>query len=194
MLSPDFPVDFRDLPSRRTLRSVGDGARYVLLPDAAAPVLWQPEHPVPPHALMLDILYSHLHPRDGTLMYRISGGERSLVFATDVEVGDGGNLDEQRFIQFARGADVLVHDAQYSEDDYSGASPHRGYGHSTPIMAARIAQAATVRRLVLFHHDPSYADVDISALEHEAQRLFPASLAAREGLELRLDEGAVGRL
>lgn len=187
MRAPYFPVDFRDLPSRRRLTSVGDGVRLVWLPEATGPALATTATPTPPDALTVDVLYSIRHPRDGTLMYRISGGGRSLVFATDVEVGVGGVAAEQRFLRFARSATVLVHDAQYSEDDYSGPDSHRGFGHSTPAMAARMARAAHVEQLVLFHHDPSYADSDVRALERDARRVFPNVMTAREGLEISLD-------
>jgi ribonuclease BN (tRNA processing enzyme) len=187
MRSPYFPVDFRDLPSRRFLRTIGDGMRIVWLRDADGPVPWDVMRPTPPDALAVDVMYSQMHPREGTLIYRVTAGGNSLVFATDVEVGERGDAAEQRFIRFVRGADVLVHDSQYSEEDYAGNVPHRGYGHSTPAMAAKIARAGEVGRLVLFHHDPTYADADVAALEHAARHYFPETIAAREGLEILLD-------
>lgn len=187
MRSPYFPVDFHDLPSHRHLRSIGDGTVLTWPGGGTGPAVWEsiahPAHDV----LAVEVQHARMHPREGTLMYRVRAGGRSLVFATDVEVGERGEESVQRFIRFARGADVLVHDAQYSEDDYAGSSPHRGYGHSTPRMAARVAQAAEVGRLVLFHHDPAYADADITALERDARRLFPETVAAREGSEILLD-------
>ncbi len=187
MRSPYFPVDFRELPSHRTLRAIGDGARLVWTPEASGPAVWRAGRPVPPEALVLDVLHSRLHPRDGTLVYRASAGGRSLVFATDVEIGERGSAAERRLVRFATGTDVLIHDAQYSEDDYDGAVSHRGFGHSTPLMAARVAQAAGAGRLVLFHHDPSYADAEVDLLEDTALASFPSVIAAREGLEICLD-------
>jgi ribonuclease BN (tRNA processing enzyme) len=187
MCSPYFPVDFHDLPSRRHVRSIRDGTHLVWPQGGSGPTTWKSAARPPANTLTVEVLHAHMHPRDGTLTYRINAGGRSLVFATDVEVGERGEEGVQRFIRFARGADVLVHDAQYSEDDYAGASPHRGYGHSTPSMAARVAQAAEVGRLVLFHHDPAYADADIAALERDARQLFPETVAAREGSEILLD-------
>lgn len=194
MRSPYFPVDFRELPSRRRLRSIRDGARLVWAADADGPVVWKPRRAAPHDALVVDVLHSRLHPRDGTLVYRVSAGGASLVFATDVEIGANGSAAEQRLVRFASGADILIHDAQYSEDDYDGVISHRGFGHSTPTMAARVARAAGVRELILFHHDPGYDDTDVDALEQAARGAFPAVRAAREGLEICLDAGSPGRV
>lgn len=187
MRSPYFPVDFRELPSRRVLRSITDGTRIVWTQDTSTPVVWRARRSVPADALVVDVLHSRLHPRDGTLVYRVSAGGHSLVFATDVEIGERGSAAEQRLVRFAAGTDVLIHDAQYSEEDYGGAVSHRGFGHSTPLMAARVAQAAGVGKLVLFHHDPGYADSDVDTLEDGARASFPSVVAAREGLEICLD-------
>jgi ribonuclease BN (tRNA processing enzyme) len=193
MRSPYFPVDFAELPSERILTSIGDSTRLVWTPDATGPVIWnQPASP-PPDSLWVDVLYSQFHPREGSLIYRVSAGNRSLAFATDIEISvfedHLANQAEQRYLRFIQGVDVLVHDAQYSEDDYTGveAAPTRGYGHSTPVMAARVARKAGVERLILFHHDPGYADADIHRLEQAARQVFPATTAAREGAEIFLD-------
>jgi len=200
MRAPYFPVDFHSLPSRRTLRTLRDGDRLVLpaegAPDIISARLDTPEaapREVPPDALVVDALFSRLHPADGTMIYRVSGGAARLVFATDVEIGARGAIGDESLIEFARNADALVHDAQYSEEDYHGDSPKRGYGHSTPAMAARIARDAGVGRLVLFHHDPHYSDEAVLELQRHARAGFPEVVTAREGLELRLD-GARRRL
>lgn len=200
MRAPYFPVDFHSLPSRRTLNSLRSGDRLVLPTDSAPRVISAPDAApsddtpaAPADALVVDALFSRLHPADGTMIYRIAGGDARLVFATDVEIGAKGAVADQSLIEFARGADALVHDAQYSEDDYHGPSPKRGFGHSTPAMAARIAAAADVGRLVLFHHDPHYSDATLMELQRHAQTRFPEVMTAHEGLELRLD-GARRRL
>lgn len=188
MRSPYFPVDFRDLPSRRQLTSIGDGARLVWPADGSPPALGRPGQPAPEGALVVDVMHSTLHPREGTLLYRATFAGRSVVFATDVEVREPGSAAEQRFIRFARGADVLIHDAQYSEEDY-GAAPRRGFGHSTPAMAARVAKAAGVGRLILFHHDPDYADAEVLSQREAARAIFARSETAREGVEICMDGG-----
>lgn len=219
MRSPYFPVDFRQLPSQRTLISIGDGARLSWGHDARTPHVHHgqtaansahsaddepPTHSAKratsvaaPGALLVQAIHSNLHPREGTLIYRIGMGAHSLVFATDVEVGAHGADADARFIQFARGADVLAHDAQYSEVDYHGGliaeagarrPAHRGFGHSTPMMAADVARRADVGQLALIHHNPAYDDASIEALADDARRDFPNVIAAREGLELTIGE------
>lgn len=188
MRSPYFPVDFRELPARRHLVSIGDGARLVWPGDDSPPALARRGLPAPDDALVVDVMHSTLHPRDGTLIYRASAAGRSVVFATDVEAREPGSEAEQRFIRFARGADLLIHDAQYSEEDYGGA-PRAGFGHSTPAMAARVAKAAGVGRLLLFHHDPGYADAEVLAQGEAARAHFARSETAREGIEICMDGG-----
>ena len=186
MRAPYFPVDFRALPSRRTLTSLGDGDQ-LLLPAEGAPRLITAATRIPGDALLVDALLSQLHPVDGSMVYRFTAGGARLIFATDVEVRGQNPEADQRLIAFARSADILIHDAQYSEQDYGGAAPKRGYGHSTPAMAVRVAREAGVGRLVLFHHEPHYDDQAVMELERQARADFPETITAREGLELRLD-------
>lgn len=190
MRAPYFPVDFRSLPSQRTLQTLHDGDR-LRVPSVGAPRIIRDgarfESGDDLDDLQVDALFSRQHPSDGAMLYRISAGGARLIFATDVEIGSRGPYADQRLIEFARDADALIHDAQYSEEDYDGADPKRGYGHSTPIMAARIACDANVGRLVLFHHDPHYGDEAVLALRQRARDGFPEVITATEGLELRLD-------
>ena len=202
MRAPYFPVDFHALPSRRTLHSLRDGDRLVIPADGEPRIVVPSVLDDASHDelraslrddLVVDALFSRLHPADGTMVYRVSAGAARLVFATDVEIGAPSACGERRLVEFARDADALVHDAQYSEEDYHGSSPKRGFGHSTPAMAARIARDACVGRLVLFHHDPHYSDEAVMELQRRARVGFPEVVTAREGLELRLD-GARRRL
>ena len=120
------------------------------------------------------------HP-NGVVAYRVEAGGHSAVFATDVEHG-GENLD-QRLIELCQGVDLLIHDAQYTEDEYHGRSgpSRKGWGHSMWTEAVEIAQQSSVGRLALFHHDPSRSDEGIDQIEAESQRVFSGTFAAREG-------------
>lgn len=124
------------------------------------------------------------HP-DGVTAYRIEYGGRSIVYATDVEHGTGADA---RLSALCRDADVLIYDAMYTDDEYGGrcGPSRRGWGHSTWQAGAAIASAANVGRLVLFHHDPARTDAEVAAIEAQAAALRPGTIAAREGLTLRL--------
>ena len=124
------------------------------------------------------------HP-GGVLAYRIEAEGRALVFATDVE--HAGQVDPA-LVELARGADLLVHDAQYTTAEYLGqGGPSRvGWGHSTIDEAVEVAARAEVARLALFHHDPSRTDDGVAVLEAYARAQHPGAFAAREGPSLAL--------
>ena len=119
------------------------------------------------------------HP-GGTLGYRLEFGGRTLVYATDVEHTD---RPAESLVDLARGADVLLHDAMYVDSEYE---QRRGWGHSTWGGALATAQAAQVKTLVLFHHDPERDDRALEAVLKKVQKQFPSTIAAREGLTIRI--------
>ena len=126
------------------------------------------------------------HPQ-GCLGYRITAGPVSLVYATDTELLAGGLLDPA-VVDLARNADLLIHDAQYTDDEYYGrcGPSHKGWGHSTVTAACAVARAAGVKQLVLFHHDPTHDDKMIHRFEEQARGAFINVVAAREGMAIQL--------
>jgi phosphoribosyl 1,2-cyclic phosphodiesterase len=120
------------------------------------------------------------HPQ-GAYGYRIEGGGKSIVYATDLEHGDA-QLDRV-LRDYASGADVLIYDAQYNDEEYA---THRGWGHSTWREATRVARDAGVGRLFLIHFDPTHTDADVAESERRAKAEFDAAAAAREGLVITL--------
>ena len=94
----------------------------------------------------------------------------------------------------AAGADVLIHDAQYSAAEYVD---HVGWGHSAMTHALAFATAAGVGRLVTFHHDPEHDDDTLDRLLEDAcaGAAFPFEIVpGTEGLGLEVgDAGADGR-
>jgi len=124
------------------------------------------------------------HPRDGVMLYRIEYRGKTLVYATDVEQRPGGYAD---VIEFARGADMLIHDAQYLHGEYyARTKSKKGWGHSTIEMAAEVAAKAQVKQLVLFHHDPQHDDPAMGRIARLSKKKFPNSIVAYQGLELKL--------
>jgi ribonuclease BN (tRNA processing enzyme) len=124
------------------------------------------------------------HPRLGVLIFRVSQGGRSMVYATDIESPDG---FEAAISAFVAGTGLLVHDSQYFERDYfSAAQPRAGFGHSTVAMAARNAGQCGVRRLFLFHFDPNYSDALLDEMLAQAREIFPGSSLAQEGKKITI--------
>ncbi len=121
------------------------------------------------------------HPQ-GATGYRLDSGTRSVVIATDHEAGDP-KIDSG-LIEVAGGADVLIHDAQYTPDEYEAS--RIGWGHSTWSQAVDIAVAAGVRRLVLTSHDPFRSDGGVDAIVNDASSRFGDVVAAYEGMTIPL--------
>jgi len=125
------------------------------------------------------------HPQ-GVYAFRLEHAGKVFVYATDTEHYEG-RMDDA-LLHLARGADVLVYDAQYTPEEYAGTAgtggPKKGWGHSTFEEGARIAKAAGARQLVLFHHDPVQSDSAVRDKERRAKELFPNTIAAHEGLSI----------
>jgi ribonuclease BN (tRNA processing enzyme) len=139
-------------------------------------------------AVTIRIHKSYAHP-GSVYVYRVTWRGKSVVFATDTEGYVG---TDRRLVQFAQEADLLIHDAQYSEEHYrgqwAGFPATQGFGHSTASMACEVAASARARQLILFHHDPSYSDEMVASLETSAREQFHAAQAAYEGLEIVLTD------
>lgn len=191
---PAFPVTLKDMNAAREIRAITEMDGLVLDENGvrltrggASPTGTSSSSP---EAVVIRLMKSYAHP-GSVYIYRITWRGRSLVYATDIEGYIGG---DRRLAAFARDADLLIHDGQYSEQHYRGLngwSSTQGFGHSTPQMACETASAAGVKRLALFHHDPNYDDESVRALEEQAQAIFPAAFSAREGLEIDLTAGAL---
>ena len=181
MSPPYFPVDIRTLPSCRTFHTLSSDEQIIWRQGAAEPVVITKQENAQDIEVRVASMITDSHPQNGALIYRIEYAGRYFVFATDVEWQE---RYDPAFVAFAEGADLLIHDAQYTNDDYQKAK--QGFGHSTVDMATGAARAAHVRRLVLFHHEPTYNDSELDSMEAEAQRNFAHTYSAWEGMEIDL--------
>jgi phosphoribosyl 1,2-cyclic phosphodiesterase len=98
--------------------------------------------------------------RGPTLGYRITDGDQAITYISDHEPGLGAPLDslEPEWISgfdLARDSDLLIHDCQYTDEEYPD---HVGWGHSRLADALTFARRTEVKRLMLFHHDPLHSD------------------------------------
>lgn len=133
------------------------------------------------------------HPNP-TVGYRITDGQSIVTYLPDHEpaLGTGSVKPIPAWLSgygLAEGADLLIHDAQYSDDEY----PHHvGWGHSSMRQAVDFAAIAGVGMLAAFHHDPSHSDSYVQWMVEETVRqmnpLFPV-VPASEGTILVLDNG-----
>lgn len=184
VLPPSFPMSLAEMSSLKVIRSLHENELICIDGEAGEPQVFNRFHDqvAPgPDAVCVHIHKSYAHPRSGVFVYRVAYRGRSLVFATDTE----GYVDtDQRLVAFARGADLLIHDAQFSAEEY--VQSRQGWGHSTPQMAAEVARQCGAARLVLSHHEPRYDDAAVERLECAARALFPGAVAAHEGLAIEL--------
>ena len=100
------------------------------------------------------------HP-NGSTIYRLSIGGKSLVYATDYEHSDD-SLRE--LTAFSEGTDLLLYDGQYSEEEYARS---RGFGHSTVETGLKVLRESGAGRLLLVHHDPRRTDGMLRELERK---------------------------
>ncbi|MBW4521446.1 MAG: MBL fold metallo-hydrolase [Scytolyngbya sp. HA4215-MV1] len=122
------------------------------------------------------------HPNTA-IGYRITWQGRTAVYATDTEHYPD-HVDEN-LLHLARDADVLIYDACYTDEEYyDPKSPRVGWGHSTWQAGLELAQAAGVKRPVMFHHDPNHSDDFLDQVEAEVQSICPNAILAREGMIL----------
>jgi phosphoribosyl 1,2-cyclic phosphodiesterase len=181
-----FPVSLDELKGKKEIISLAGGevirfgaaGRRPDIEPARAPNGYRGEE------LVITTCKSAAHPLNGVMLYRVHYRNKSFVYATDIEQQEGGY---QEIIEFARGADLLIHDAQYLPDEYtSRAKPRKGWGHSTIEMAAQVAEKAEVKRLALFHHEPTHDDNTMKKIARLAKRMFRPTVVAREGMQIDL--------
>lgn len=181
MSQPYFPVDMRKLPSRRSFHTL-DGLEHILWHNGESePLITRESLQAQDGDVQLTVTLTSSHPLNGAAIYRIEYAGRSLVYATDVEWKE---QCDPAFLAFVRQADVLIHDAQYTTGDYEQAK--QGFGHSTIEMATEVARAAQVEQLILFHHEPTYDDNQLDAMQALARSQFPRTSSAYEGMEIDL--------
>jgi phosphoribosyl 1,2-cyclic phosphodiesterase len=155
-----FPVDLETMGAQFEFLTYGD--REMIFGAAVTTV--------PQHHLV----------EGGSYGFRIEDEEGSVVICTDVEHPNG---IDQNIVNLARGADLLIHDGQYTAAEYE---KFKGWGHSSCEQALQVAIAAKVKRLIVTHHDPDHNDDFLDSMEKECQSVFPNTLFAKEGMEVHV--------
>jgi phosphoribosyl 1,2-cyclic phosphodiesterase len=168
---PLFPIHLSEVPARCTFHDApDDGWKIGGATLSSAPI----QHP------------------GATVGYRIEADGSVLTYLTDHEPGLGVDLramptDWISGFALASRADVLVHDTQYTRDEYER---RPGFGHSSTDHVAAFAERADVDRLVLFHHDPMHEDAELDAIREAVIDGWGVDAArcivAADGMELAL--------
>jgi len=120
------------------------------------------------------------HP-GGATGYRIDWAGRSIAYVTDTEHPVDGI--DTKIAELIEGVDLAIYDSSYSDAEYAGRA---GWGHSTWQEAIKLADAAGVKKLLLFHHDPSHDDAFMDAIGRAAAACRPGTEVAMEQTEFVL--------
>jgi phosphoribosyl 1,2-cyclic phosphodiesterase len=109
------------------------------------------------------------HPNQGT-GFKFEEAGKSFVFLTDNELGfrHEGGLPFAEYLKFCRGADLLIHDAEYKEDEYKKTC---SWGHSSYNDALKLALDAGVKKFGLFHHNQERFDADIDMMVDDCRKI-----------------------
>lgn len=130
------------------------------------------------------------HP-GGSFSYRIEEDGRAFVYATDAEYKDLRPEAMEQYLSFYANSEALVFDAQFTLED---AMEKEGWGHSSSMVGVDIALQANIKKLILFHHEPSYSDEKLQEIYDKTVRYYDLIkdgrtlqiIMAREGLEMEI--------
>ena len=170
-----FPVAFEELDATIDFRTLAEGERCT--------------------GTGYEVTAMEVRHPGGALAYRFvepRAKPGALVYVSDNELGHSDRYStptgwRERFVEFVRGATVLVHDATYTTEEYDH---HRGWGHSTYRDCVDLALQAGIGTLVLFHHEPRRTDDEVDRRTEECRALVKERggslevVAAAEGLTL----------
>lgn len=170
MMAPYFPIEFGQLQAQMESHSVCEET-FTIGPIEITPIQLS-------------------HPNRG-IGYKFIEDEKSFVFLTDNELSHrhpGGGLFDD-YLHFAVDADLLVHDAEYTEDQYKIT---KGWGHSLYTDALHLAMEANVKQFGLFHHNQDRSDAALDHIVDDCSRIVQKGksglqcFASYAGLEIDL--------
>lgn len=184
-------------------RSLKFWSGHIVEPDATrrmiASLIRFPYFPIDPSAFKAAVAYVDFRPGEtlkpadgihvntialyhpgGATGFRVSFAGRSACYISDVEHR---SALESSLVEFVSGTDLMIYDAMYTDEEYP---KYVGFGHSTWQEAIKLADAASVGTLVLYHHFPGRTDEELSGIEAKAKARRPNTLMAREGMEIQL--------
>ena len=120
------------------------------------------------------------HPNRAT-GYRVEFAGKAICYVTDTEHRVG--QPDRNVLDLIAGADIAIYDATYTDEEFP---KYIQWGHSTWQEAVRLARAAKVKQMVIFHHMPGRTDAALDKIGEDAAQQLPGTVVAREGMTLAL--------
>lgn len=187
LFGKSFPLDLGDIAGNLNIKDIAE-TDAIILRHGEPPIIKRVERPedldTGEDDVVITCYRSYAHPQEGVIIYKISYKGKTLVYATDKESYLGG---DKKLANFARGCNLLIHDAQYTTEDYMNSFvPKQGYGHSTFDMAIECQNQVNAEKLVFFHFDPGYDDEKLDSISEHYKGLGGKAQLAYEGLEINL--------
>lgn len=176
-----FPLDLGDIACKLDIHNLSDECGILLKTGEKPQIITDPKFEPSQNDVWITFYKSYVHPQDGVMIYKIAYDGRSVVYATDKECYFGG---DKKFVQFAKNCDLLIHDTQYTSEDYlNPSSPKQGYGHSTYDMAIEVMKQTNAKTLACFHYDPGYDDEKLNRIKEYYTTTYPNVKLPYEGYE-----------
>jgi phosphoribosyl 1,2-cyclic phosphodiesterase len=149
---------------------------------------WQNEFSIGTDAVPVEVVARSIPHVGNTLGYRVTACGASVAYLSDHQMPVDGSLGiSDGALELCRGADLIIHDAQYTPSEFARKST---WGHCTTEYAVWVAAHAGAKQLALFHHDPTHDDAMLDMLTADAQRcgreMGVEVFAAREGQTIRV--------
>ncbi|MCD7779049.1 MAG: MBL fold metallo-hydrolase [Candidatus Gastranaerophilales bacterium] len=181
-----FPLNLYDITADCSINDITEADVLILNEENERPVvkrIFEADDIKPKdNEVVISFMKSNSHPNFGVMCFKISYKNKNIVYATDTECFYGGS---KKLELFAKDTDLLIHDSQYTTEDYlSNIAPKQGFGHSTFNMAYDCAIAANVKKLAFFHFDPSYNDKKLTNIENFFKNKNENCFFAKEGMEI----------
>ena len=170
MTAPNFPVDFANVQANISYQEACEDSFSIK------------------SMVVTPILTSHPNPGIG---YKFVENGRCFVFLTDNELAfkHPGGLDYKDYVNFSFQADLLIHDSEYTAEDYK---TRRRWGHSAYKDALKLALDAKAKKLGLFHHNQDRTDQEVDEIVQDCRRIIEnrgaclECFAVSEGMEISL--------
>jgi len=160
MLPPNFPIEYKDLKSQRNHFIIKDNSNFTIKyekKDVFSIIAMQS--------------FAPSHPQQGAIYYKITDCEKgsSVACIWDIESKIGG---DKAVINFSKDCDVMIHDTQYTKDEYeSGTMIVQGFGHSTYDMAIENAKQANIKKmLICTHFNPNHTDKILDQIQEKMDK------------------------